>query len=128
MIKIGKIFKEHEILLTGGNGFLGKVVLGLLLDRFPEIKHLHILLRPQHSLSSQERFTREILNSPALAPVIEKHGKNWIHKKITVWSGDISKPQCNLGPKFLEQPIGRVGLIVNCAGKVDFFPPIDEST
>ena len=24
--------------------------LGLLLDRFPEIKHLHILLRPQHSL------------------------------------------------------------------------------
>ncbi len=127
MIKICKIFKEHEILLTGGNGFLGKVVLGLLLDRFPEIKHLHILLRPQHSLSPQGRFTREILNSPALAPVIEKHGKDCIQKKITVWPGDISKPQCNLGPKSLEQLVGRVGLIVNCAGKVDFFPPIDES-
>ena len=127
VIKVGQVFEQHEILLTGGNGFLGKVVLGLLLDRFPGLKHLHVLLRPQRDLSAQERFAREILDSPALAPVIEKRGRNAVREKITVWSGDIGKPLCGLESESLEQLTGRVGLILNCAGKVDFFPPVDDS-
>lgn len=127
MIKVGQVFEQHEILLTGGNGFLGKVVLGLLLDRFPGLKHLHVLLRPKQNLSTQERFSKEILDSPALAPVIEKRGRDAVREKITVWPGDIGKPQCGLEPGSLEQLTGRVGLILNCAGKVDFFPPVDDS-
>ena len=127
VIKVGQVFEQHEILLTGGNGFLGKVVLGLLLDRFPGLKHLHVQLRPQRDLSAQERFAREILDSPALAPVIEKRGRNAVREKITVWSGDIGKPLCGLESESLEQLTGRVGLILNCAGKVDFFPPVDDS-
>ncbi|PYV21461.1 MAG: hypothetical protein DMG24_19445, partial [Acidobacteria bacterium] len=61
---ITQAFQEHEILLTGANGFLGKVVLGLILDRFPDFKHLHILQRPARNLSAQERFHTETLASP----------------------------------------------------------------
>ena len=64
---IAQTFEEHEIILTGASGFLGKVVLGLILDRFPGFKHLHVLLRPARNLSAHERFRSETLASPALA-------------------------------------------------------------
>jgi long-chain acyl-CoA synthetase len=128
---VGQKFHDHEILLTGVNGFLGKVVLGMLLDRYPEFKHLHLLLRSQGDLSASERFQAQTLSSPALAGVVEKlvggHGKEFLSSKITVWPGDVGQPGCGLDAAALDQLKGRVGLIINCAGLVEFFPPVDES-
>ena len=124
---IAQTFEEHEIILTGANGFLGKVVLGLILDRFPDFKHLHVLLRPARNASAHERFRSETLASPALAAIAEKRGKDFLRSKITVWPGDISRPYCGIEPADLEKLAGRAGLIINCAGRVDFFPPIDDS-
>jgi len=127
LVDIGQTLRQNEILLTGGNGFLGKVVLGLILDRYPEVKHLHILLRRQRNLSAGERFFDETLHSPALATVAAKRGHAFLREKITVWEGDIAQPQCGLGPATLGRLAGQVGLVINCAGRVDFFPPVDDS-
>lgn len=127
LIDVNQTLRQNEILLTGGNGFLGKVILGLLLDRYPEFKHLHILLRPKQNLSAQDRFYREILQSPALASIAEKRGENFFRDKITVWSGDIGEPDCGIESSQLDRLVARVRLIINCAGRVDFFPAVDES-
>jgi long-chain acyl-CoA synthetase len=128
---VGQTFQQSEILLTGANGFLGKVVLGMLLDRYPEFRHLHVLLRPQGDLSASERFHTQTLASPALASVVErvseKHGKDFLRDKITVWAGDVGRPNCGLDATALDRLKGRAGLLINCAGLVDFFPPLDES-
>lgn len=124
---IGQTLSQHEILLTGGNGFLGKAVLGLLLDRFPEFKHLHILVRPRRNLPARQRFYSETLASPALAWIVEKRGKEFLREKITVVSGDIGLPGCGIEPASMRRLAGRVDLIINCAGRVEFFPPVDES-
>jgi long-chain acyl-CoA synthetase len=126
-IDINQTFQEHELILTGANGFLGKVVLGLLLDRFRDFKHLHVLLRPARNLSAQERFHSETLASPALAAIAEKRGKDFLRHKVTVWLGDISRPNCGMDAADVDRLRGRVSLIVNCAGRVDFFPPVDQS-
>ncbi len=127
MTNVGQTLRQNEILLTGGNGFLGKVLLGLVLDRYPEFRHLHILIRPRRELSAQERFYDEILCSPALASIAERRGKDFLRDKITVWPGDVGRPNCGMDRASLEQWVGRVGLIINCAGRVEFFPPLDES-
>ncbi len=124
---VSQAFQEHEIILTGADGFLGKVILGLILDRFPDFKHLHIVLRPRRDLSAQERFFAGTLTSPALKSIVEKRGRDFVHKQITVWAGDISRPCCGLDAASLEALAGRVGLILNCAGNVEFFPPVDAS-
>lgn len=122
-------FRDHEIFLTGSNGFLGKVIVALLLDRFPDFKHLHVLVRPQRDRSAEERFATEVLGSPALAPTVKRlaheHGPGFLSSKITVWPGDIGEPR--LGLRAAESLSRRVGAIINCAGRVDFFPPVDES-
>ncbi len=127
MTDVGQTFSQNEILLTGANGFLGKVVLGLLLDRFPDLKHLYLLIRPQGKLPAQERFYNETLRSPALAPVAEKRGHSFLKNKITVLDGDIGEEDCGLAPEVVEPLAGRVGVIINCAGLVEFFPPLDDS-
>ena len=131
MTDVAHEFQQHEVLLTGANGFLGKVVLGMLLDRYPDFKHLHVLLRQQGDLSASQRFQTQTLKSPALSSVAEKfaakHGKDSLAAKITVWPGDVGLPLCGLDAASLDRLMGRVGLIVNCAGLVEFFPPVDES-
>ena len=131
MTDISQAFRDHEVLLTGGNGFLGKVVLGLILDRLPDFKHLHILLRSRLDASAEERFQGETLASSALAPIVqklvEKRGKGFLRERISVWPADISRVNCGLEPAALDKLAGRIGVIINCAGEVEFFPPLDVS-
>ena len=132
MIDVAQTFRENEVLLTGANGFLGKVVLGLLVDRYPDFKHLHVLMRGGKELSAAERFDREVLDSPALRPVLERAQQRFssalrVADKITVWPGDIAFPSLGLGEPSLRRLAGHVSLIINCAGRVDFFPPLDDS-
>ncbi len=127
MTDVGQIFRDTEILLTGGNGFLGKVILGLLMDRYPDLKHLYLLVRPKWNLGARERFIQETLASPALAAVAEKRGQPWLDSKITILAGDVGEPNCGLGAVDVERLRGRLGAIINCAGIVDFYPPVDDS-
>ena len=131
MLQVGESLQHNEILLTGGNGFLGKVLLGTLLDRYPEFKRLHVLVRPRGDLSAADRFYAETLRSPALAPIVEKiaekRGIDFLREKIAVWPGDVGRPGLGLESAALGQLSGRVRLIINCAGLVEFFPPVDES-
>jgi long-chain acyl-CoA synthetase len=133
MIDVAQTFRENEIVLTGSSGFLGKVVLGLLLDRYPDFKHLHVLMRPGQGLAAVERFESEVLGSPALKPVLEKAKRNSteaglrLTDRISVWPGDVAMPLLGLAPAEAERLAGRVALIINCAGRVDFFPPLDDS-
>jgi long-chain acyl-CoA synthetase len=123
----GRTFRENEILLTGGNGFLGKVILAMLLERYPDLKHLHLLLRPARGLSATERFNTEIMDSPVMAALLATAGEKFVRERVSVWPGELSQPGCGLDEQALKVIEARVKLIINCAGKVEFFPPVDES-
>jgi long-chain acyl-CoA synthetase len=127
MTDLEQVLNENEILLTGASGFLGKVILGLLLDRYPGLKHLHLLLRPARGLTAQERFAREVMSSPALELIARKFNPEALSAKINVWAGDIGDLNCGLNGASRRELASRVALIINCAGKVDFFPPVDDS-
>ncbi len=124
---VGQAYHEHEILLTGATGFLGKVLMALLLDRFPGARRLHLLLRRGRHTSAEERFESEVLRSPALEPLIQKLGLDFVRGRVSVWEGDMARPGCDLEQAAIERMARRVGLIINCAGQVEFSPPLDEA-
>lgn len=121
------MFRENEVLLTGGNGFLGKVILAMLLERYPQVKHVHLLLRPGRDISADERFKSELLDSPVMAALLATRGEKFVEERVSIWPGDLSRPECGLDKQALSAIASRVKLIINCAGKVEFFPPVDES-
>jgi long-chain acyl-CoA synthetase len=124
---VNEAFQESEIFVTGATGFVGKVVLALLLDRIPQFKHVHILLRRTGTESATDRFEKETLASPPLRSIVARAGKTSLMNRISIWQGDVSVPGCGLPPSVSERLAARVGLIINCAGKVDFLPPLDDS-
>jgi long-chain acyl-CoA synthetase len=123
----GEIFRQNEILLVGANGFLGKVLVGLLLDRFPDFRHLHILIRSRSNKQARERFDAQVLASPALSAIVQKFGPEFLNDKLSILAADIGESDCGLAAADIERMRGRVGLILNCAGLVEFFPPVDDS-
>lgn len=120
-------FRKHELFLVGANGFVGKVLLGMLLDRFEGAKRLYILVRPRPGVPAHERFEREVLASPALAPIVRKFTPEFLRSKIKVIPGDISHTDCGISAEDWQCLNGRVSLVLNCAGLVDFFPPVTDS-
>ena len=127
MASLDSVFGENEILLTGANGFLGKVVLALLLDRFPGARRIHVLIRPRPGISGEVRFATEVLDSPPFGPIVEELGREAVSKRVNVLSGDASRRRAGLDPEQVRDLAGRVSLVINCAGLVEFFPPVDLS-
>ncbi len=127
MADLSSLFRDREILLTGANGFLGKVVLAMLLDRFPHVRRVHVLVRARPDLPSNARFVRDVLDSPPLRPLLERFGRDGIASRVNVLSGDASSPLAGLEPSQLRELSSHVGLVLNCAGLVDFFAPVDLS-
>jgi long-chain acyl-CoA synthetase len=121
-------FAKSTMLLLGGTGFVGKVLLAMILDRFPELKRLVIQVRRKKKLSGEERFYSEILSSPVLRDIVERAGgEREIRRKVQIVEGDVNAPLCGLSPEQIEQLRGKVDLVVNLAGVVDFDPPVNES-
>jgi len=120
-------FRSKTILLLGGTGFVGKVLLSLVLDRFPELNHLILQVRKRRHMSGQERFLSEILASPPLRPVVDRLGVDTILERTTVVEGDLSLPMCGIDADRLPELRSKVDVVINSAGLVEFDPPLGES-
>ncbi len=127
MAGLAPIFRDNELLLTGANGFLGKVILAMLLDRFPQAARVNVLVRAREDKPAAERFEREVLDSPPFRPLIERQGRDRVASRVRVLAGDAAQPRAGLAPDLVRELSGRVRLVLNCAGLVEFFPPADQS-
>ncbi len=128
-LDIDAIFEKKRLLLMGGTGFLGKIFWVLLLDRFPTIETIYLMVRSTKDKTSEARFA-EILGGEALKPLRDRYGEGYLaflREKIVPIDGDMSRPLCGVDPELAERIKGTIDAVVNVAGVVDFNPPLDES-
>lgn len=130
-LDVTEALSGKRFVIVGGTGFLGKVLVGLLLKRFPEIGHIYLMVRPKTGLTPQERFLQELWPSPCFDPMRE--GKNeleaiqYLYERLTPIAGDVTRPLAGIDEETLAQ-LKREGVdaVLNVAGVVSFTPPIDE--
>src|SRR5215467_13937635 len=123
-----EVLSNKIILLLGGTGFVGKVFLAMILDRFPELKHLIVQVRRKKTAGGEQRFYSEVLTSPPLQAVVERAGgERVMRQKVKIVEGDLDQPLCGISQENLAELQGKVDVVVNLAGVVDFDPPVNES-
>ena len=112
MPPLSEILGQRTILLTGATGFLGKVLLYLLLRYHPEFKRIYLLIRGDRK-SSLNRFSREIVDSPVMGPLRESLAARFdshVKEHVAVLPGDITNPELLSGDSSLlvDGPVDAV--------------------
>src|SRR5438093_2374189 len=120
-------FSNRTVLILGATGFVGKVLLAMILDRFPELKHLVVQVRRKRNISGEQRFFSEVLRSPTLGPAVCRFGVEEIRRKIRIVEGDVNEKLCGVQPELLGKLNGKVDVVLNLAGLVEFDPPLTDS-
>jgi nucleoside-diphosphate-sugar epimerase len=132
---VSQYLRGKTILLTGGTGFLGKVIVERLLCAAPEIERIYLLIRTQRQpdalpTSALTRFETEVLASPVFAALAQAHGPRWgafAREKIAPIAGDVSLPRLGLHDDNHSTLTSRVDIMINAAASVAFDAPIDEA-
>jgi long-chain acyl-CoA synthetase len=115
------------LLVTGATGFVGKVALTLLLDRYPEIGKVFVLVRPGTGGSAEARFFDKVVASRPFDPLRQRHRARFdafVREKCVPLPGDVSDPLLGIPEAELPRLAG-LDAIVNCAGLVDFDPSLE---
>lgn len=129
-IDLTQTLAGKRFVVLGGTGFVGKVWVSMLLDRFPDIGHLYLLVRAKKNMTSEQRFWSEIVTSESFDPIRDRHGvgfKQFITDKMTPVDGDVTRSKVGIDEMMLASWKGSVDAVVNVSGVVDFNPPIDEA-
>jgi long-chain acyl-CoA synthetase len=136
-LNVTEQLKGKSILLYGGTGFLGKVWMSLVLAHFPDIEHIYMVVRSRKRSdgtirqSSEQRYLTEVATSAAFDPIREQHPKasymRFMNEKVTAIDGDVTNPFGGISDEMRDILRGKVDILVNSSGVVDFNPPLDKS-
>jgi long-chain acyl-CoA synthetase len=129
-LDVARIFRGARIVVLGGTGFLGKVFWSMLLDRYPEIGRIYLVVRPKGSASPGARFWNDVAKSEALVALRRTHGDGFtefLRDKVVPIDGDMGLPLCGIDAGLVQELAGTIDAVINVAGVVDFNPPLDEA-
>ena len=134
MTTISDFFRNKTILITGGPGFLGRILVAKILTALPDIRKIYLLIRPRTesdgSICSAEERLEEFFNLSVFEKLRGIHGArfdSWIREKVFAVEGDLTYERLGLSDDWYQALQNEVEVFINSAAFVKFDPPIDEA-
>ena len=136
-LNIAEYYRGRSVLITGGTGFIGKVLVEKLLRCCPDIERIYLLIRPLPNKDADQRrrelidnevrvrffvkflFHQFELSSILLASIasaqVFKLLSPQVFDKIVAVSGDVTLPGFGLSLSNLQLLIDHVSIVFNVA-------------
>ncbi|XP_076239560.1 fatty acyl-CoA reductase 1 [Calliopsis andreniformis] len=110
-------YRDRSIFITGGTGFMGKVLVEKLLRSCPGIKNIYVLMRPKKSQDVQQRL-QQLLNGP-LFEKLRRDSPQELNKVIPV-AGDVTEHELGISEADQNTLIRFVSVVFHSAATVKF--------
>lgn len=120
---IPETFAEADVFITGGSGFMGKVLIEKLLRSCPQIGNVFVLLRPRRGKLAKERVA-ELVQVPLFNKLREERPNAF--QKIVPIDGDCSQLRLGLDDESIRRMAG-VQFVFHAAASVRFDDPLDKA-
>ncbi|MSQ11587.1 MAG: hypothetical protein EXR48_02645 [Dehalococcoidia bacterium] len=131
MRRIDDYYSDKTLLISGVTGLVGKVLIEKLLYDLPQVRRLYVLIRPKGAgVSSETRFTQEVLATPAFNRLRARHGDGFaafVQQKVVPLSGDLGEELFGLSEAQYRQLQAEVDVVINSAAMVSFDAPLDQA-
>src|SRR5882724_7045889 len=131
-LSVSQIFEGRSVFILGSTGFVGKVLLGMLLDRFPQVRRAYVMVRRGSGTDAEGRLWSSVVTSPVFNPLRDKHGgpeglRRFLEKKVVVVDGDITEPNLGLSEEAAQRVAQDIDVLINSSGRVTFNPPLESA-
>lgn len=118
--RIAEVFAGKDILITGGTGFLGKVLIEKLLRSCYDLRTIYLLIRPKKGKEPKQRL-EEIFSNALFDTVKAQHGgvQNLICK-MKIIAGDVSAVGMSLSVQDRALLCDNVNFVYHAAATIRF--------
>ncbi|KAL0280646.1 UNVERIFIED_CONTAM: hypothetical protein PYX00_001874 [Menopon gallinae] len=121
---IPEFFAEKSVLITGGTGFVGKVLIEKILRSCPEVTKIYLLIRPKGTKTLEDR-TNELRNLPIFVKV-KRQDENSLLKIVAI-KGDVTEPGLGISEEDRKLLIDEVSIVFHVAASVRFDDPLKKA-
>ncbi|XP_044729534.1 fatty acyl-CoA reductase 1-like [Chrysoperla carnea] len=121
---IKEFYKNQNVFITGGNGFMGKVLIEKLLRSCPDINKIYLLLRQKKGITPEKRLN-DMLESP-IFDRLKNENLNSVSKLIII-HGDCEQTNIGMSNKDIEILKENVNIIFHAAASVRFDDPLKKA-
>ncbi|XP_077499606.1 putative fatty acyl-CoA reductase CG5065 [Amblyomma americanum] len=120
--QIAHFYQDRVVFVTGGTGFIGKVLLEKLLRSCPGLKQVYLLIRSKREEQPQARLAT-ILNSQVFERL--KQEQPAALEKVRAVSGDITLPSLGLSRSDWATLVEEVSVVFHSAATIKFDEPLN---
>ncbi|CAG9772724.1 unnamed protein product [Ceutorhynchus assimilis] len=123
-IPIPKYFSGKKLFITGGSGFMGKVLIEKILRSCPDVSTIYVLIRPKKGKSPEERI--KLITDIPLFDTLKKQIPDNL-KKIVPVLGDVMNIGLGLSAESRKLLTNEVDIIYHAAASVRFDDPLKDA-
>ncbi|CAG9814945.1 unnamed protein product, partial [Phaedon cochleariae] len=116
--RVADTYKDKTVFITGGTGFMGKVLVEKLLRSCSQLKKIILLVRVKKGKKPQERI-KDIMNDPLFELVRKQQGPEVV-KKVQAIGGDVQMADLGLSHEDRTIICAEADFIFHCAATIRF--------
>ncbi|KAK9811066.1 hypothetical protein WJX73_010679 [Symbiochloris irregularis] len=112
---VGSELNHTTVLLTGATGYVGSLLLELILRIAPDVRKIYLLIRDKKGVRAQDRL-KELISGP----VFQYQNPDLILPKLEVVPADMTEPGCGLSQTESSTICRSVNYVIHCAAAIRF--------
>jgi alcohol-forming fatty acyl-CoA reductase len=115
---IADFYKNKNIFITGGTGFVGIALVEKILRSCPDVGKVYLLMRPKKGKEIHERL-EDITKNSVFSVLLEKSSQD-VFKKLVAVAGDVGEENLGLSAADRQLLANNVNVVIHSAATLDF--------